>query len=83
MFMNLSTGHELKVYLLWFINGPLRKGLYLILNSHNAGEWLFLRNIFPGFLLEKSEKKYAPANAFSCLDPSCFARITPSKDCFA
>jgi hypothetical protein len=51
--------------------------------SHVSGESLFLRKIFPGFLLEKSAKKYATANAFGCPDSSCFTRFTPNKGCFA
>ena len=44
-----------------------------------GGESLFLRKIFPGFLLEKSAKKYATANAFGCPDSSSSPRLDPTR----
>ncbi|MSX77927.1 MAG: hypothetical protein F2738_07795 [Actinobacteria bacterium] len=51
--------------------------------SVGCGESVFLRKIFPGFLLEKSEKNYAISNAFGCPYSSYFARFTLNKRCFA
>ena len=42
-------------------------------------ESLFLRKIFPGFLLEKSAKNHATANAFGCPDPSSSPRFDPTR----
>jgi hypothetical protein len=42
-------------------------------------ESLFLRKIFPGFLLEKSAKNYATANAFGCPDSSSSPRFDPTR----
>ena len=49
-------------------------------NLIKAGrESLFLRKIFPGFLLEKSAKNYATANAFGCPDSSSSPRFDPTR----
>ena len=42
-------------------------------------ESLFLRKIFTGFLLEKSAKNYATANAFGCPDSSSSPRLDPTR----
>ena len=62
-----------------------RRAYHIRLRSHRSDympqvrESLFLRKIFPGFLLEKSAKNYATANAFGCPDSSSSPRLDPTR----
>ena len=47
--------------------------------AYSERKSLFLRKIFPGFLLEKSAKNHATANAFGCHDSSSSARFDPTR----
>ena len=69
--------HDNSLQILWDLG--IQFDDYLPMQDQEERESLFLRKIFPGFLLEKSAKSYATANAFGCPDSSSSPRFDPTR----
>ena len=77
--INGGAGTDTGVYLGNKVNYIISKISAGYTVTDNIRESLFLRKIFPGFLLEKSAKNYATANAFGSPDSSSSPRLDPTR----